>query len=199
MKVDGVLVLGGAVNTTLSDARKSIAFNDSAERVLGLLKLIKQFPNAQFVYAGGSNSLKPGSQGEAEYVRQFLDEVSMHPSSMVFESQSRNTYEDAMLSKETWAKTPKQNWLLVTSAFHMPRSFGLFEKIAAESQTSFYPYAVDYKTIGQFKFELRMDMLQTLLKFDTAAHEYAGLLVNKVMKRSDRLFPCLAQVQTHLL
>jgi uncharacterized SAM-binding protein YcdF (DUF218 family) len=196
MNVDGVLVLGGAVNITISDARNSISLNDSAERIFALLKLLKQYPDAQFVYAGGSSSLKKTSKGEADYVRQFLDDMGVRPASMVFEAVSRNTYEDAMETKEIYTKTPKQSWLLVTSAFHMPRSFGIFEKMSEASGTMFYPYVVDYKTSGKFKLEMRFDLLQTLLKLDTAAHEYVGLLFNSLLKRSNSFMPCAAQTKT---
>ncbi|MBY0428575.1 MAG: YdcF family protein [Alphaproteobacteria bacterium] len=195
MRVDGVIILGGAVDTLVSDQRHAITFNGSAERIFALLKLIKQYPSAQFIYTGGSNSLKQGSPGEAEYVKQFLDDMGMRPPTMAFESHTRNTYEDALMNKDIYGKTPKQNWLLVTSAFHMPRTYGLFQKLAQKTDTLFYPYTVDYKTFGNFKFELRMDMLQTLLKFDLAAHEYVGLLFNMLLKRSDSYMSCNAQSQ----
>lgn len=195
MRVDGVMVLGGAVNTNLSNARNAIAFNDSAERVFALLKLLKQYPSAQFLYTGGSGSLKQNGLGEAEYVKQYLDEMGMRPQSMIFQSQTRNTYEDALMNKEVFGKTPKQNWLLVTSAFHMPRSFGLLQKMGQKSETAFYPYVVDYKTSGKFKFEMRMDLPQTLLKLDTAAHEYVGLLFNLLLKRSDSYLSCSVKSQ----
>ena len=195
MRVDGVFILGGGVNTRLSDQRHAIAFNDSSERIFALLKLLKQYPNAQFIYSGGSSSLKQNSIGEAEYVKQFLDDMAVRPQTMGFESQSRNTYEDALLNKEIYGKTPKQNWLLVTSAFHMPRSYGLFQKMGQKTETMFFPYPVDYKTGGQFKFELRMDMLENLLKLDTAAHEYVGLLFNLLLKRSDNYLSCSAKSQ----
>ncbi|NDE90851.1 MAG: YdcF family protein [Alphaproteobacteria bacterium] len=190
MRVDGVLVLGGAVDIQISTARNAIAFNDAGERVLALLKLIRQYPNAQFVYAGGSNSLKRTQLGEADYISRFLSEMGMKPTTMVFESQSRNTYEDAFYSKEVYTRIPHQNWLLVTSAFHMPRTLGLFQKMGEASQTQFYPYTVDYKTPGVFKFELRFDMLQNLQRLDKAAHEYVGLLVNQLQRRSNSFMPC---------
>lgn len=196
MRVDGVLVLGGAVDITLSDARNAPIFNDASERIFAMLKLMKQYPTAQFIYAGGSNSLKKMNMGEADYVRMFLEDVGSKPANMIFESKSRNTYEDARETKEAYSMTPKQNWLLVTSAFHMPRAFGLFQKMGEKSETMFYPYTVDYKTSGHFKFEFRFDMLRTLLKLDTAAHEYVGLFFNSLLGRSDGYMTCAAKTQT---
>lgn len=196
MRVDGVLVLGGAVNISVSNARNAIAFNDAGERIFAMLKLIKQYPSAQFIYAGGSNSLKRVNLGEADYVRMFLDDMGAKPANMIFESKSRNTYEDAKETRDAYSLTPKQNWLLVTSAFHMPRTFGLFQKMGEKSETAFYPYTVDYKTPGKFKFEFKFDFLQTLLKLDTAAHEYVGLLFNSMMGRSNSFMPCSVNKQT---
>ncbi len=196
MRVDGVLVLGGAVNITVSDARNAASFNDASERIFSMLKLMKQYPTAQFIYAGGSNSLKKVNMGEADYVRMFLEEIGSKPANMIFESKSRNTYEDAKETKDAYSMTPRQNWLLVTSAFHMPRAFGLFQKMGEKSETMFYPYTVDYKTPGKFKFEFRFDMLHSLLKLDTAVHEYIGLLMNSLMGRSDGFMPCSVKTQT---
>jgi uncharacterized SAM-binding protein YcdF (DUF218 family) len=191
MRVDGVIVLGGGVNIRVSDSRNAIAFNDSSERIIAMLKLIKQYPNAQIVYTGGSSSLKHTEKGEADYVKQFLEDYGLNTANMAFQNKSRNTFEDAMLTQNMYGVLPKQNWLLVTSAYHMPRTLGLFMKAGEKSETHFYPYAVDFKTPEKIKFELRVDMLQTLLKLDTAAHEYVGLIVNKILSRSDSIMSCV--------
>jgi uncharacterized SAM-binding protein YcdF (DUF218 family) len=190
MHVDGVIVLGGGVNIQVSNARNSIAFNDAAERIFEMLKLIKQYPSAQFVYTGGSSSLHQTDKGEADYVKQFLDEYGINTAAMSFQNKSRNTYEDALLTQNMYGVLPKQNWLLVTSAYHMPRTLSLFKKMGEKTQTNFYPYMVDFKASEKVKLEMRVDFALTLLKLDTALHEYVGLFVNKMLSRSDAFMPC---------
>lgn len=190
LHVDGVLVLGGAVNIAVTDVRTSVAFNGSADRVMALLKLLKVYPGAQFVYAGGTSSIMRPDFHEAEYIKRFLDDLGTDTSKMVFEGLSRSTFEDAQFTKETFSKTPGQNWLLVTSSYHMPRALSLFEKVGQPSSTKFTPFPVDYKTPGKFSFEVNFDLLGNLEKYDIAMHEYVGLIINKMMHRTDEMWPC---------
>ena len=59
----------------------------------------------------------------------------------MLERQSRNTYENAVFSKAMIAPKPGERWLLVTSAYHMPRSVGLFRKAGFPVE----PYPVDWR------------------------------------------------------
>jgi uncharacterized SAM-binding protein YcdF (DUF218 family) len=190
MNVDGVIVLGGAVNLPVTDARESVVFNNSADRMMTFLKLMKIYPKAQFVYAGGSSSIKHPDFHEADYIKRFLGDMGIDTSKMVFEGYSRSTFEDAVATQSVYGKTAKQSWLIVTSAYHMPRALSLFQKRGASSETRFSPYAADYKTSGKFAFDFNVDLLGNLGKLDIAAHEYVGLIVNRLMNRSDAFMPC---------
>ena len=57
------------------------------------------------------------------------------------ERRSRNTQENAEFSKALVAPKEGERWLLVTSAFHMPRSVGLFRKAGFAVE----PYPVDWR------------------------------------------------------
>jgi uncharacterized SAM-binding protein YcdF (DUF218 family) len=189
-KIDGIIVLGGAVSPAVTKARRSIAFNGSADRVIAGFKLMRQYPDAQFVYAGGPGFMKYADFFEADYVKHFYKDLGLDVTKGFYENQSRNTYENAFYSKEIWGNVPAQNWLLVTSAYHMPRAYSLFDKMGRASRTNFIPYPVDYKTIGMFKFDMTFDFLNNLDRLDTAAKEYIGLIFNKLSRRSAEFWPC---------
>lgn len=189
-QVDGVIVLGGGISERITEERKSMMLSSAANRLLALVMLLKDFPQAKLVYTGGSGSVLYRDFHEADYAKQFLDRVEAHPERLIRENQSRNTYENALYTKPFFAEMPGQSWLIVTSAFHMPRAMGLFEQIGKGSSTRFFPYVTDFKTIGRFRPEFRFDLPSNLEKLDMAVKEYIGLFFNHLMGHSQKLWPC---------
>ena len=81
---------------------------------------------------------------------------------------------------------PGERWLLVTSAWHMPRSMGSFR--AAGFPVTAYP--VDYRTRGGE--DARRGFLHTsegLRRLDLMVKEWLGLLAYRLSGRTDALFP----------
>ncbi len=122
----GIIVLGGAVNGPVSKARGEIVF-DEGERMIEAAFLAKRYPQARMVFTGGSGSLIAESK-EAPAARELLIELGVDPARIIVEEKSRNTEENAQFTAAIVRPEPKQRWLLVTSAFHMPRAIGVFEK-----------------------------------------------------------------------
>ena len=79
------------------------------------------------VFTGGSGSLIAEAK-EAPAARELLIELGVDPARIIVEDKSRNTEENAQFTAAIVPPEPKQRWLLVTSAFHMPRAIGVFEK-----------------------------------------------------------------------
>ncbi len=188
MKVDGVVVLGGALQSEPSYARKKCVFNSSADRVMALVHLMHQYPNASFVYSGGSGDITLPQFREADYVKKYLQDIGLDTKNLIAENQSRNTYENALYSLSSIPAG--QNWLIVTSATHLPRAMALFRKAAEEKQVSFHPYPVDYKTTGYFEMNTHFSLTSSLDMLDNVTKEYLGLFLNKLMGKTDTLWPC---------
>ena len=139
----GVVVLGGALsNSKLWTAHKQVALNDQAERMTAAVSLALQYPHLKLLFTGGIASVPPKGLTEAVRAKMFFDQMGVAPAQVIYEDQSRNTYENAALSATTPGVNPKQPWLLLTSAFHMPRSMGVFLKTG----WNVTPYPVDYRT-----------------------------------------------------
>lgn len=183
-RVDGVVVLGGALDPVLSQARGQVAAGAAVERLTALVHLGRLYPEARLVFTGGSGSLTRQDAKEAPVARRFLAELGFDPSKVVFEDQSRNTRENATLTKELAAPKAGETWLLVTSALHMPRSVGTFR--AAGWTVTAYP--VDYLTApagGGFGF----DPAAAFSRLDIGLHEWLGLLYYRLRGWSDSAFP----------
>ena len=69
---------------------------------------------------------KRASTPEAEAAERFLAAMGVPSGRTTFEARSRNTSENAMLTRDLVSPKPGERWLLVTSAFHMPRAMGAF-------------------------------------------------------------------------
>jgi uncharacterized SAM-binding protein YcdF (DUF218 family) len=99
---------------------------------------------------------------------------------------ARNTYENAVFSKKLAAPKPGERWLLVTSAFHMPRAIGLFRKVGFTVE----PYPVDWR-VGRPADVFAFTQFATdgLLRTDVGVREWLGLVAYRLAGRTDALFP----------
>lgn len=195
----GYVVLGGAVDARISSARSNVTFTNASDRVIQMAKILNTHPEIPVIYSGGSGSLFNQSFDEANAVKTFLIEAGIKTDGFLSEGASRNTYENAINSVKMMGKTPGQNWIVLTSAYHLPRALALFEKAGAADQIHFFPMAVDFKTIGTFKFGVDFDLVGSLSKIDIAAKEYLGLYLNKILGKADTSWPCDAPKKAGLL
>jgi uncharacterized SAM-binding protein YcdF (DUF218 family) len=183
--VTGIIVLGGAVETDLSAARGMPSLNDAAERMTSLVYLARHYPKAQLAFTGGNGELVHAPMAEATVARALWTELGVDQSRIVYESRSRTTYENAVLLKTLLKPQPGQLWLLVTSAWHMPRAVGLFR----HAGWTVLPYPVGYKTAPTLMTEIRGSLPERLSMVDLAAHEWVGLAAYWLLGRTSALFP----------
>lgn len=187
-EVDGIIVLGGVVDAGLSAARHAVALTDAAERLSELLVLMRRYPEARVVFSGGSGRYPPEPVSEAAVVQGFLADLGVPADRVVFEDRSRNTYENAIFSQRLAAPAPQETWLLVTSAFHMPRAIGVFRHIG----WNVVPYPVDYRVSGRYDwplFNTEASVSSNLRELDFATKEMAGLLAYRLLGRTGELLP----------
>lgn len=182
--VAGVVVLGGAVDARATMERGQLALNGAAERLTAFLALARHYPEAHLVYAGGSGSLTDPEAREADAVRPHLAGLGLDPARVVFENNSRNTHESAVMTAGIVNPQPDQIWLLVTSALHMPRAVGCFEhagwKIVA--------YPVDFLFPAEAPM-FRFDLAGGLARLGAVFHEAAGLFFYRLTGMTEAFLP----------
>ncbi len=179
--VDGIIVLGGAINAELSARYGIPSLNEHAERMTRFVALARRYPAAKLVFSAGSASIFPHHPTEADGARLLFSELGLDPSRVIFENRSRNTYENAIFSKALAEPKPGEVWILVTSASHMPRSVGIFREVG----WPVIPSPVAYKTGGPYEVKLAAHFL----RLDLAMHEWVGLVAYRLLGRTDALFP----------
>ena len=183
--VTGVIVLGGAEDALRSSVWQQAETNESAERFLASLSLARRFPQAKLLFTSGSGSVLDQAHKGASVAQLIYAENGLDPSRLVFESQSRNTTENAVLSKALVKPASGEVWILVTSAFHMPRSVGIFCRIG----WPVIPFPVDHQSLPGHMIRADASLIGNLQKISTAVHEWLGLLAYYLTGKSSALFP----------
>ena len=184
---EGIIVLGGAIDDVTSAARGQTVFDEGGERVTEAVILAKRFPQARIVYTSGTNSVLGGSSTEALQARKLMSQMGIAPERVTIEDRSRNTDENARFTAAIVHPEPSQHWLIVTSAFHMPRAMGVFEKVGFNA----IAYPVSFYTRGRWSDDLRLSFKpgRNLQVFEIALHEWIGLAAYWASGRIDHLFP----------
>ena len=184
--VDGIIVLGGSTNPRMTELRGQISLNGGVERLIAFADLARAYPDAKLVFTGGSGSLRPGALTEADVAEEVLVRLGRDVGRIRFEREARNTFESGRNARALGAPDPSENWLLVTSAMHMPRAMGVFRK--AGWPVTAYP--VDYGTGGDAAgLGLRFNLAGNGGSIQRAIREWVGLAAYKAFGRTDDWFP----------
>lgn len=188
-RVDGIIVLGGSVRPRIAAARGQAALSSTAERLFAAVALARRYPDAKLVFTGGSGDPFRQDLKEAPIVRKVFTALGLGPDiaagRVIFEDQSRNTYENAVFTRRMVKPRPGTVWLLVTSARHMPRAMGCFNRVGWPVR----PYPVDYKTTGRYTVTPGFDFAAGLRNLTGAARAWVGLLYYYLAGYSSSLFP----------
>jgi uncharacterized SAM-binding protein YcdF (DUF218 family) len=184
--VAGIVVLGGAVEADEALARGQLTINEAGERVIALADLARRYPAAKIVFSGGGSTLIVDEVAEAEGLSRFVGELGIARERLTLETRSRTTRENALHSRELLTPQAGERWLLVTSAWHMPRAVGCFRKAGFAAT----PYPVDYRTRGSQDWTRFFPFAANgLRRLDLAAKEWIGLLAYRLAGYTDALFP----------
>jgi uncharacterized SAM-binding protein YcdF (DUF218 family) len=175
-RVDGIVLLGGAERQGLTAAYGFVHMNDESERITAFVGLARRFPDARLVFSGGSGKLTSTPMSEGEVIQMFFREQGLDAGKVLVEDRSRNTYENALFTKALVQPKPGERWLLVTSAFHMPRAVAVFRKEGWEV----LPWPVAYRTFPQPALTVDGDAIEQFNKLNRALHEWLGLLAYRM-------------------
>jgi uncharacterized SAM-binding protein YcdF (DUF218 family) len=184
-EVRGIIALGGAFHLRRSADRGTAQLNQHAERMIAFANLARRYPEARLIFTGGSGSLRDREIRESDFAPGLMAELGIDPGRILFERESRNTYENAVYSKRLAKAAPGEVWLLVTSAFHMPRAMGVFRAAGWKV----VPYPVDYQTSVPGWGELGFDLTGGLQLLGLGLHEWAGLAAYRVLGWTVELYP----------
>ena len=175
---DGAIVLGGigAIDLRL----QKISFNYSGDRLFQILPYYYKKRIDKIIFTGGSGSIEFANSFEGVYVKKYLQSINIPDSALVIESKSKNTYENAIFTKKMMdSLNMKGNYLLVTSAYHMPRSIAVFKKAGFTNLTPYITNKVSGKR--RFSFDhLFIPSVDALFSLNLLIHEWIGFVIYKL-------------------
>lgn len=183
--LDGIILLGGFLDTQGSDAWEQVQTNEAAERLLAFQALARQYPTAKLVFTGGNGTLNSHVSKEADSLPALMESLGLAARDLILESQSRNTWENVQLSRALVAPRPQERWLVITSAAHMPRTVGIF----CEQQWPVTPYPVDFRANPKRLLLMEVSFADHLLALRWASREWVGLIAYYFTGKTSQFLP----------
>lgn len=177
-KYQGAIVLGGIGDVDLR--LEKINFGCSGDRLFQTLPLYHKGRIERLIFTGGSGSIEFPEKKEGTYVKKYLLSIGIPDSALVIENNSRNTYENAVMTKKILDSIGlKGPFLLVTSAYHLPRALAVFKKAGYNNLT---PYVTNRASgLRRYTFDhLFFPNPGALFSFEFLTHEWMGYLVYKL-------------------
>ena len=176
---DVAIILTG-VTGYREDLPDRIHTHKGADRFLHPLQLYRLGKIKQFLITGGDGRITGTAVPEAEQIEKVLLMAGVAEEDIITESNSRNTYENAVNTAKVLAKHPEwKKRLLVTSAFHMRRSEACFKKAGIETDV----YSTDFYSVPRYLTpdETIIPNAGSLSNWHLLIHEIAGYIVYKLM------------------
>jgi uncharacterized SAM-binding protein YcdF (DUF218 family) len=179
-KYDFIILLGGYSDFQTAMGKSEFQLGlKGGNRLITALSLYKKGIGTKIILTGGSGKLLGDKFGEAEYVAPFLKTLGLPDSAFIIENKSRNTWENAVFSKQIVDSLQKNaSCLLVTSALHMPRSKACYDK--AGLPTTIYPTDY-YSQYSDNLFKLFFEPSSSkLYAWEALLHEWIGVITYKI-------------------
>ena len=184
--VDGILVLGGgAVPGILAERGMPVSLPGSA-RLLAAAEAARHYPDAKLVFSGGSGQLIRTKGTEADVARVILQQAGIVSSRVVFEDKSSNTWENIAFSRKLVSPIAGERWLLVTSAFHLPRAMAVAQKAGWKMIAWPSDYLTGTHTAGP---GFPASFLANLNLLELGVHEWMGLAAYRLTGKTRSLLP----------
>ena len=184
--ITGIIILGGFEDGTVSHARGVLTLNEAAERLTESVLLARLLPDARIIFTGGNGELFRQGHSGARPVGAYLAAAGVASERIILESESRNTFENAILTRDLVKPAASDRWLLVTSAAHMPRAMATFRHAGFDVVA----WPVDYRTRGTQELMQPFNSLgEGIRRVDTATREWLGILTYRLVGRTGSLWP----------
>jgi uncharacterized SAM-binding protein YcdF (DUF218 family) len=173
---DVVVILGGAVDAAAARASGELELDQAAERLTRGFEVWREGGAGNVLVSGGLVFPQPGETPEADLLAAALIRWGVPREHVFAEPASRSTRENAV---ETARVVAAQGWrriLLVTSAAHMQRALGCFQKVGLSPD----PLPTDHRA-GDGRGQVWLPHAAALARSTDAMRELSGRLVYRVL------------------
>lgn len=185
--IDGIIVLGGPIIPDRSVEWQQLETNQFNERLVSFIRLAQLYPDARLVFSGGNASTDLDKPTAAQIAEDYFVKSGISPSRLLIDNKARNTAENASFSRHLATPQSNETWVLITTAFHMPRAVGVF----CQQNWKVTPYPVDHQTLPSKLYRPGFSLIKNANHLVLASHEWLGLLAYYLSGKTRQLFPTL--------
>ena len=188
---NGIILLGGSFKHLKEPLKiKQSSFNETADRVIEALYILNQNPDLKIINFADAGLGKQNDINEAKLARDFFEKLGINSNRIITNPIAQNTFQESIaISKFIF--NLKGNWILITSASHMPRSVNLFQSRNL-NKAIIFPYPTDFtvdKPNVNFNFHF-----SNFNKQRKILHEVFGLFGYWITGRTNNLWPDLDDI-----
>jgi uncharacterized SAM-binding protein YcdF (DUF218 family) len=180
----GIILCGSGFDQTTSLARGQPCYNSSIGRLIDFVRVAQFNPKLRLCFTGGG-AFTNKIVNESKLAKDLFLTCGLDVSRIEFETQARDTIENAVLSYKMVKPLPQEKWVLMTSSFHLPRAVGLFQKAG---WINIIPYPVDFNTAGSYRL-INFDFEWGFSTWRRASHEFLEMFSNYIFGYSESLIP----------
>ena len=184
-QVDGIIVLGGSVIPDRSVEWQQLETNQFHERLSSFIQLAQLYSNARLVFSGVNSSTDEDKPTEAQIAKTYFLKSGISPERLLIENKARNTAENVSYSRQLASPQSNETWIMITSAFHMPRAMGVF----CQQNWKVIPYPVDHQTLPSKLYQPGYSLIGHANHLVLASHEWLGLLAYYLSGKTHQLLP----------
>ncbi len=177
----GVVVLGGSFERASLQTGRSVQLNAQAERLTEAVALARAYPDLPIVFTGGCVDTGEGCVAESALAQRFFTQMGLAPDRLRYESASRTTFENALFTAQLPGVDKTRPWLLLTSAWHMPRAMAAFRA----QGWNVTPWPADFRSNTNMPWTA-YSLTLGVRQWQLALHECLGLLAYWVSGRATR-------------
>lgn len=172
------VILGGY--SGFDHTRNRVGFTEASERLFYPLQNILNHRIDTVILTGGSASIVMKKYYESNHIAKYLKGYGVNGNRIFIDAKSRNTYENAVETKKILdALKITEPVLLVTSAFHMRRSMGCYDKAGVK----YIAYPVHYLGNATRDYNLEAWLIPStgaMSTFQTLLREVVGMISYKI-------------------
>lgn len=179
---DGIIILGGAHLTAFRLHELHVPINEWGERLTAGAALAKRFPDAKLIVTDGGLPMPA-----ARFSVMLLRSLGIPETQLVVEDRSTSTHENAVFSHDVVKPQPGERYVMVTSAWHMPRAVATFRKAGWPEPIAFpVDHVSDHRPAWR---TWNPTVARGLVLADLAAREWTAMAYYYVTGRIDTLWP----------
>lgn len=182
--VTGIILCGSGFDQKTSFVRGLPCYNSSIGRLIDFVRVAQLNPKLRLCFTGGG-AFTNKNVNESKLAKELFKTCGLDVSRIEFETQARDTIENAVLSYKLIKPLPQEKWVLMSSAFHLPRAVGLFQKAGWKN---IIPYPVDFNTAGSYRL-INFDFEWGFSSWRRASHEFLEMFSGYIFGYSASLFP----------